>query len=335
MALTVTVAPFEPGLSEKWDEFVVEGSMNGTFLQTRRFLGYHPEERFEDASLVVWKGSSDILAVVPAARVDETNGCVFSSHPGSTFGGLVFSERFYNIEHVDATITALEEYLVGAGYVQATLKQSSQVFSSRSCDLLDYLLFQHGWSEACEISFVIDFSDYAEDAPSNFTGSRRRDYRYGAKAGLEFSEVATDEGVANLHSLLSSNLKKFGAIPVHTLDELLEFKNERLRDEVRFYGSFYEGRMVAGSMAFLFDGRSVFHTQYLCASQDAADRALYSSNFLNANLIMEARRLGFGHFSFGISTEEGGRVLNHGLAKFKEGFGTTYCNNRIFERRFV
>lgn len=33
-----------------WDQFVLESTVNGTFLQTRRFLNYHPEGRFQDAS---------------------------------------------------------------------------------------------------------------------------------------------------------------------------------------------------------------------------------------------------------------------------------------------
>ncbi|WP_165046298.1 GNAT family N-acetyltransferase [Adlercreutzia sp. ZJ138] len=328
MTKALIVSPFESSLSEKWDDFVMRKSMNGTFLQTRKFLNYHPEERFDDVSLVIWKGTSDILAVVPAVSVDSGN--TFSSHPGSTFGGLVFSEQFYDIEHVDAALTALEDYLLESSYTCAVVKQSSQVFSSRRCDLLDYLLFQHGWDESDEISFVIDLDDYAEDISSNFTGSRRRGYRYGIKAGLEFREITSDEGIAEFYALLSSNLEKFGASPVHTLNELLEFKNERLRDEVCFYGSFHEGRMVSGSMVFMFNNRSVFHTQYLCASQDRFDQRLYPSNHMDANLIMEARRLGLRWFSFGISTEDHGRVLNRSLAEFKEGFGTTYCNNRTF-----
>jgi hypothetical protein len=335
VAVTVSVSPYEPSLAAKWDDFVMNKSMNGTFLQTRNFLSYHPEGRFEDASLVVWKGSSDVLAVVPAARVAGEGGAEFSSHPGSTFGGLVFSRQFYDIEHVDAALDRLEAYLAEGGYASARLKQSSQAFSSRSCDLLNYLLFQHGWTELDEISFVIDFADYAEDAPSNFTGSRRRGYRHGVKAGLEFCELSDDASVAAFHALLSENLEKFGTQPVHTLEELLEFKNTRLRDGVRFYGSFHEGRMVAGSMAFLFENRSVFHTQYLCASQERADQRLYPSNHLDANLIMEARRLGYRRFSFGVSTEDRGRVLNRSLAEFKEGFGTSYVNNRSFERSFL
>lgn len=38
---------------QKWDYFVMNDSVNGTFLQTRRFLNYHPLDRFEDCSLLV------------------------------------------------------------------------------------------------------------------------------------------------------------------------------------------------------------------------------------------------------------------------------------------
>ena len=37
---------------KKWDDFVMEKSINGTFLQTRRFLNYHPKDRFVDESIM-------------------------------------------------------------------------------------------------------------------------------------------------------------------------------------------------------------------------------------------------------------------------------------------
>ena len=37
-------------------------------------------------------------------------------------------------------------------------------------------------------------------------------------------------------------------------------------------------------------------------------------------------------FTFGICTEEQGRYLNLGLSRFKEGFGTEFCVNRLYEK---
>ena len=44
------------GNESEWDQFVIEKSMNGTFIQTRKFINYHPANRFEDCSLCVRKG---------------------------------------------------------------------------------------------------------------------------------------------------------------------------------------------------------------------------------------------------------------------------------------
>ena len=42
---------------ENWDSFVKQKSMNGTFLQTRKFINYHPKDRFKDCSLMIYKGN--------------------------------------------------------------------------------------------------------------------------------------------------------------------------------------------------------------------------------------------------------------------------------------
>ena len=52
--------------------------------------------------------------------------------------------------------------------------------------------------------------------------------------------------------------------------------------------------------------------------------------FMDTNMIKVAKDSGFEYFSFGISTEDHGKVLNEGLALFKEGFGTEYSVNRTY-----
>ena len=60
--------PFEERWAEKWDKFVMSDSVNGTFLQTRNFLNYHPLGRFADKSLLFVKGNN-IVAVLPANSI--------------------------------------------------------------------------------------------------------------------------------------------------------------------------------------------------------------------------------------------------------------------------
>ena len=82
-----TVQPYTADQDAAWDRFVMQESGNGTFLQTRNFLNYHPAGRFEDASLVVTNEHDAIVAVVPAAVQQRDGKRTFVSHPGSTYGG--------------------------------------------------------------------------------------------------------------------------------------------------------------------------------------------------------------------------------------------------------
>lgn len=49
-----------------WEHFV-QNSRNGTFMQQRKFLNYHPPGKFIDRSLLVFDKKQQLLAVIPAA----------------------------------------------------------------------------------------------------------------------------------------------------------------------------------------------------------------------------------------------------------------------------
>ena len=51
--MALEIVKYEDKYQEAWDQFVLKNSVNGTFLQTRNFLNYHPEGRFVDASVLV------------------------------------------------------------------------------------------------------------------------------------------------------------------------------------------------------------------------------------------------------------------------------------------
>ena len=330
MASKFQVGQYEESMANEWDAFVLGSAVNGTILQARRFLSYHPDGRFEDSSLVVRKGNS-IVAVVPAcAQVDEGQK-IFKSHGGSTFGGLIVDNRALPVSKAIETVALVNDWLADNGFNRAVMKQTPDFFSSECTASVEYALQHEGYSPYGEISFVADMAAYGENVEDEFTASRRRDCRYGQKAGCVFVELTTDEEVAKFYDVLVLSLQKFETTPVHTLEELLEFKNDRLKDEVRFYGVELDGELIAGSMVFLFR-KSIFHTQYLAAHPDHLD--VFPMNYMDWNLIKKAQELGYPKFSFGISTEEHGRVLNSSLAAFKEGFGGIHSMNWTFTKEF-
>lgn len=310
-----------------WDEFVLNESINGTFLQTRKFLNYHKNDKFKDCSLGIFNGN-ELVAVVPACEILD-DGRVFFSHKGSTFGGIVVSPKIYNTTKVDELMDLLNSFLLQNGFERAFFKQTTTIYQKENTDLLDYYFYKNGYQCYDELNYYLNLEHYREDVIGNFSASKRRDYRYSLKNGLVFKQLESKEEVAQFYGVLLKNLEKLQLTPVHSLEDLYDLKFNRFYDTIKFYGVFYEEKMIAGSMVFIISDH-VFHTQYL--SSDEAYLKLYPMVFLITNLIITAGKMNMKLFSFGICTENQGKYLNLGLSRFKEGFGTKYCINRSYEK---
>ena len=74
--------------------------------------------------------------------------------------------------------------------------------------------------------------------------------------------------------------------------------------------------MVAGVLLFIYD--NMVHTQYMASSEYGRENG--ALDLLIASIIEEYRD-SKKYLDFGISTEDGGLVLNNGLISQKEGFG--------------
>ena len=325
--MEINIVRYNDSFENKWDDFIEKESLNGTFLQSRNFLNYHPKERFKDHSLIVLKGTNTIAALIPACEIEEDNKKILYSHMGSTFGGIIVNKNSYNIKHIEEIIKKLETYCIENKFNEIILKNSSALFCKDRMDLIDYFLFKNNYNYYDELSFYVDCKKLSNDIVSAFSSGRRRDFRYSLKNNFEFRKIEKDSEIEEFYNLLIVNLKKFNKKPVHSLEEILEFKNTRLKNIIEFYGVYQQNKMFAGSMVFKFN-KQVFHTQYLASDQN--NLKLFPMEFLNTNLINAAKHEGYETFSFGISTEDHGKFLNEGLALFKEGFGASYCINRCY-----
>lgn len=323
--MNLSIEKFSNVNDEKWDNFIVKDSINGTFLHSRNFLNYH-RNKFKDHSLIIKKNTS-IVAVIPGCEVVKEGKRIFYSHQGSTFGGLVINSAYNNISHVDSAVNILEQYLNEQGFDKAVLKNTSEIFCSDNTNLLEYFYFKYGYKSYHELSLYIDFNKYDSIIENNFSASKRRDFKYSLKHNMQFKTLKTDNEINDFYKLLVLSLINHNSKPVHSLEELLDFKNTSLSDIVKFYGVYYNDNLIAGSMVFNFNN-DVFHTQYLASNSVYSN--YYPMNFLNYNLIKEAYLNNFRFFSFGINTENQGNVLNTSLAQFKEGFGTIGSINRTY-----
>lgn len=326
------IQKYSESFRTSWDRFVLKESCNGTFLQTRNFLDYHPTGKFQDFSLMFTKGNN-IIAVMPANIMIENNEKKVFSHLGSTFGGIVIGNRHKKISDIEEILDELLLFLETEKVESISLKMTSNLYSNQNMDILDYFLKNRGFDETLELGYFVDlFQIKTDEMEMSFNGSRRRSLRKALRNKLIFRRLESDEEIGDFYSVLCNNMKKFAIIPLHSLDELLDFKNNRLQDIVSFYGVYDQYELIAGSMVFRFGDKKVFHTQYLAADQEKL--SLYPSEYLYYSLIKYAKEHEYKYLSFGTATLDHGKVLNKSLAQFKEGFGTDSYVNRTYHKKW-
>jgi lipid II:glycine glycyltransferase (peptidoglycan interpeptide bridge formation enzyme) len=223
-------------------------------------------------------------------------------------------------------LKTLESLLQDYGFGKILLKITPDIFAKERSDVLQYVLGYCGFTSYAELSCYIDFDNYNKNLSANFSHGQKENLKYASKNDMLFTIINSDEEICIFYDILKSNLLKFNVKPVHSVEELLDFKNNRLKNNIIFYGIFIENRMISGGMIFNFG--TVMHTQYLAT--DYAYIKYRPMTFLYYKLIELAQQNGYRILSWGISTEERGTILNENLLTFKESFGSKYALNRGF-----
>jgi len=298
----ISVVPYTPELKKQWDIFV-EQAKNGLFLFFRDYMDYHAD-RFVDASLMFYDGGK-LFALLPASIHDG----VLSSHAGLTFGGVLSDERM--------TVTGMLE--VFERIVEHARTQRLQSFVYKAipypfCRLPAqedlYALFRAGATLIRrDVSSVIKLGTRLE-----FSSRRRRGMNKAAKGRLSVSEGGRLE---SFMPILAHALERHGVKPVHTLAEI-QLLQSRFPRNIRLFSALdTDSEMLAGILMYEY-GR-VAHTQYIANSDEGRKQGaldLIVDHLANHYYPSKADYL-----SFGVSTEQDGRVLNTGLCTQKEEFG--------------
>ena len=112
---------YDDSLSQVWDDFVGT-SKNGTFMLTRKFIGYH-HDRFEDSSLLVYK-KTKLIAVFPANSKENT----IYSHQGLSYGGLILPKQI-KLKDVLTVFGMILKYYNQKGFSNLLIKQPNALSS--------------------------------------------------------------------------------------------------------------------------------------------------------------------------------------------------------------
>ena len=320
--MSLSVSVFIQENKRAWDRFVWQAN-NGTLFHTRKFLEYHPPDRFEDHSLILSDGER-IIALFPAIIKKQAGKLALVSHGGASYGGFVFRETLSvrsAFELVEALIVHCKKFEFDT--VDITLPPI--IYQKRPSHYIDFALYKNGFTyRKREVSSVIPLDFSAEDTIKMFKPEARTATRRSMKLGIDIQE---SDDFDSFYPILSKNLAmRHGVQPTHTLEELKELKR-RFPHRIRHYGAFLDSRMIAGVTNFICNDQVVL-AFYI--SHDEAFQEYRPVNRLFYEIIRWSIESGMKFLDFGIFTVN--EDPNWGLGKFKESFGARGILRETFQR---
>ncbi|QIZ52427.1 GNAT family N-acetyltransferase [Dickeya zeae] len=320
--MKINIRSYNPNSDlEEWNKFCA-GSYQATFLHSRRYLSYH-EDRFIDRSLVIEDEEGKWLGIFPAAIQPNDTQCI-SSHPGITYGGVIQQGALRGELMVDALNMVCQHYKE-QGYKKLIYKVTPWIYHSTPAQDDLYALFRVG--ATCfrrDLSSTIDL-EYRRSLSSR----RKRSLKKAVSNGIVV--VSGIEYLPKLWDVLIDNLnRKHGVNPVHTVQEIL-LLIDRFPENIECVVALNGEEVVAGTL--LFKTIQVAHAQYIASSELGYELSALDAVF--EHCITRSKDDGKRWFDFGISTENGGLVLNKGLYQFKSEFGGGGIVHEFFQLSLV
>jgi hypothetical protein len=277
-------------------------------------MEYH-QDRFEDFSLLVFDENHQLIAVLPANKVEET----LFSHQGLTYGGVLIQEKIKLSDFI-SIVKSVFEYLEALGFKKVILKEIPIIYNQIPSDELQYLMFlMKGNLVRRDVLSVVDLK-------SSFSFSRDR--KNGIKRGIKNNLVVKEDSnfASFWNEILIPNLsEKHQAKPVHSLGEI-QYLHSKFPKNIRQFNVYQNDKIVAGTT--IFETNLVAHSQYISGNSNKNE--LGSLDFLHDYLISNVFK-NKKYFDFGISNENQGKNINEGLLYWKESFGARSITQDFYE----
>lgn len=307
----IKVVEYRESLKLIWDDFV-RSSKNPLFMFERNYMDYH-KDRFKDNSLLFYEindqnpEKEDLIAVLP---MNIKEGVLYS-HGGLTYGGFITNDKTKQHTMLDC-FAALKNYAMDRGISNIIYKQIPYIYHLQPAEEDRYALFiNNAELLKVEASTVVNLSD-----PLKMPKGRKAQISRAKREGVEIVEKTSLDDYKTFIALENEVLEaRHDTDAVHTGDEL-HLLYSRFPENIHLYTAMYKGQMVAGTV--VFEYANVVHTQYMAANEVAREIGALD---LAVKTVIDKYKDSKKWLDFGISTEDGGRVLNHGLISQKEGFG--------------
>lgn len=305
--------PFESSrlTSEEWDEFI-NNSDNGTLFHKRKFLSYHAAGRFSDNSLVIKKKNS-IVALIPAALLQDGKKTIFVSHPGASYGGVIYKKDL-NFNDAFQIINLIIDYAKKNKITRIQITPPPAIYQSKYSNYIDFALIKNNFKYLRrEISSVVQLDVDIDNVLKTYKPEARTAVKKAIKSGVEISECDHFE---EYYQILKKNLKlRHNVNPTHSLDELIRIK-KLFPGDIRLWGAFLKEKLIAGVCNFSVNSKVVLAFYISHNEEYQENRAV---NLLFYEIMKKYKEEGYKFLDFGIFTVD--MEPNWGLARFKENFG--------------
>lgn len=296
---------YTPNRQAEWDAFV-RSSRNATFLFERAYMDYHAH-RFVDCSLMFYR-EGRLVALLPANWV-EAERTVYS-HQGLTYGGLLMADELTGIRVMEIFSLMLEWMRTHLLATRLLYKPIPYIYNSCPSDEDLYALFRYEAElHSRAISSVVDMNHCIV-----LRKGRKSSIKQAQKQGVTICESADFPAFWQILTEVLND--RHGVSPVHSLAEM-QLLQSRFPGNIRlFVAHSSDGHMLAGTV--IYEMNHLVHAQYIASSPEGKE--VGAVDLLYAWLIGE-RYADKRFLDFGVSTIQGGRVLNEGLLRQKEAFG--------------
>lgn len=306
--MDIDVHPIDTEFSvNDWNQFLITNPTR-LFYFTREFLT-HAETPWVDMSVVIKRGA-EILAIFPCAWSRDHDAVV--SHPGATFGSFHVSESLQPHDLRDVALATIR-YFKNRGIPRLRIRVPPTHMTGRISEDITYTFFELGAKVVNpKLSAVISI-----EAPIKLASLRRRTLRRARASNLRFVSGYAPSLFDAYYDLLSSELlSRYGAVPVHSKQELL-----RLRDffgsNIEIFAAYAEDAIVGGVLVFKYG--NCWRFQYITSND--AGREFGAVDLVFDEVAAIARSLQVTWLDLGTSNGTYDGSLNRNLYQFKTGFG--------------
>ena len=296
-----------------WDSFVLEAN-NGTLFHLRKFLSYHPGDRFKDHSVEIYKKNT-LLSVLPAADMIIGDKRMLVSHPGSSYGSFISKEEL-SIKDAMEMVSKLIDYSSKKGFEGIQLTIPPIFYSKRMSNYIEHSLLFNGFDYfRRDLTSILKIENSEDKILNKFKPSHQRALRKSKKLGVT---TKITERADEFFLMLKNNLKiRHGVDPTHSLTELKSLI-KLFPNSINIFGAFYDKQMIAGVLNIIVK-EGVALAFYISHKEDFQE--LRPLNLLFFDIFKWGLKNNIKVYDFGTFTDKG--IANMGLGRFKESFGAS------------